>query len=71
MVKGTNMTATLEELGKAAITDCGPDGGCEECDVCRYLNFLEWAGAVGKPEGSTIERDERMERYLKEHYPWI
>lgn len=51
-----------------AITDCGPDGGCEECDVCRYLNFLEWAESVA-PAGSTIERNEEIERYLRERYP--
>jgi len=46
------------------ITDCGDDG-CEECDVCRYLNFLEWVGSVGKPGGSTIERNEAIEARLR------
>lgn len=53
----------------AVITDCGPDGGCEECDVCRYLDFLEWVGSVGKPDGSTIERNEKIEAYLRRTYP--
>ena len=52
------------------ITDCGDDG-CEYCDVCRYLGFLEWADAVGKPEGSVIERDGEMDAYLKSKYPEI
>lgn len=51
------------------ITDCGPDGGCEECDVCRYLGFLEWAGSVGKPSGSTIERNSEIDAYLQRTYP--
>lgn len=54
---------------KASITDCGPDGGCEECDVCRYLSFLEWAGSVGKPDGSTIQRNEEIDAYLRRTYP--
>ena len=49
------------------ISDCGPDGGCEECDVCRYLHFLEWAGSVA-PAGSTIERNPAIERYVLETY---
>ncbi len=52
----------------SVITDCGPDGGCEDCDVCRYFNFLEWAGSVGKPEGSTIERNADIDRYMLETY---
>ena len=46
------------------ITDCGDDG-CEGCDVCRYLNFLEWARSVGKPDGSTIERNDAIEAHLR------
>lgn len=46
------------------ITDCG-DEGCAECDVCRYLDFLEWAGSVGKPDGSVIQRDEVIEAHLR------
>jgi hypothetical protein len=57
--------------GLHAITDCGPDVDCEECDVCRYLNFLEWAGSVGKPENSTIERNTEIEAYLRATYPGI
>lgn len=50
------------------VSDCGPDVGCEECDVCRYLNFLEWAGSVA-PAGSTIERNATIESYLRQTYP--
>lgn len=56
-------------MAQTDITDCGPDGGCEECDVCRYLNFLEWAGSVGKPDGSTIQRNDAIEEYLGRTYP--
>jgi hypothetical protein len=59
------------------ITDCGPDGGCEECDVCRYLNFMEWAQSVGLldgsvielPDGSVIERNAELEAYMRTAYP--
>lgn len=63
------MTPDPAEIAKGpAITDCG-DEGCEECDVCRYLNFLEWAGSVGKPDGSTIEHNAAMDEYLRRTYP--
>lgn len=53
------------------VTDCGPDGGCEECDVCRYLNFLEWAGQVSGGVPSTIERNPEIEAYLRQTYPHL
>jgi hypothetical protein len=53
---------------RRSITDCGEEG-CEECDVCRYLDFLEWAGCVGKPDGSVIQRDDEIEAYLRRKYP--
>lgn len=43
-------------------TDCGTDG-CGECDVCLYLEFLEYAGQVA-PAGSTIERNPEIEKHL-------
>ena len=58
-----------EGNGGGGITDCGPDGGCEECDVCHYLNFLEWVGCVGKPDGSTVQRNAAIEAYLLRTYP--
>lgn len=39
--------------------------GCGACKVCKYLNFLEWARSVA-PSGSTIQRDEEIEKYLTE-----
>lgn len=50
------------------ITDCGGDG-CEECNVCCYLNFCEWAEQVAPPGESTIQRDPRIEAYLDATYP--
>lgn len=47
--------------------DCGwripSDRGCDECRVCRYLNFREWAEGVA-PTGSSIETNVTIERYL-------
>jgi len=42
------------------------DEGCTECEVCKYFDFTDWAKAVGKPEGSTIERNIRIETYLRD-----
>ena len=49
-------------MGEKPITDCDGDG-CGECDVCNYLDFLEWVRSVGG--GGTIERNERIEFHLK------
>ena len=46
------------------VFDCFEDG-CGECTVCKYLDFIDWAESVGKPEGSTIKRNELVEDYLK------
>lgn len=43
--------------------DCFEDG-CGKCEVCEYLNFRETAENCA-PSGSTIERNEKIERYLK------
>lgn len=43
--------------------DCFGDG-CEECEVCKYLSFREYAESVA-PSGSTIERNIKIENYLK------
>lgn len=38
---------------------------CEtKCQVCRYMNFREWAVGCA-PAGSTIESDEEIENWLK------
>jgi hypothetical protein len=53
------------------ITDCGEDG-CGECDVCRYLDFLEWAGQVApRGEHSVIERNATIETHLDRQYPHL
>ncbi len=51
------------------ITDCGQEG-CGECDVCTYLDFLEWCGQV-RPSNfpSTIERNAAIEAHLDRVYP--
>ena len=52
-----------------AVSDCGEDG-CGECDVCRYLNFLEWCGQVAPRDvPSTIERNVMIEAHLDRTYP--
>lgn len=50
-------------------TDC-KDDGCGECDICIYLNFLEWAESVGgNSAGNSIQRNPEIEKYLDRHYP--
>jgi len=44
--------------------DCFAEG-CEECEVCKYRNFTDWAESVCGSSG-TIERNTRMESYLKD-----
>jgi len=48
------------------ISDCGQDG-CGKCDVCRYLAFIEEAQSVA-PEGSIIQRDSELEKYIAATY---
>jgi hypothetical protein len=51
------------------VTDCGEEG-CSECDVCTYLNFLEWCGQVASRDfSSTIERNVAIEAHLDLKYP--
>lgn len=51
------------------VTDCGEEG-CGECDVCSYLDFLDWTKQVATRDfPSTIERDGRIEAYLDRTYP--
>jgi hypothetical protein len=47
---------------RRAIRDCGEEG-CGECDVCKYLAFLEWAESVATDD-MTIQRDADMEAYI-------
>ena len=53
------MTQYIEEK----VFDCFNED-CEECSVCKYLNFREWAESVA-PSGSIIERNSLIEDYLK------
>lgn len=46
--------------------DCGD--GCGECEVCRYLNHLEFAGACASP-CDTVEHSEKIDKYLDDTYP--
>lgn len=50
------------------VTDCGNEG-CDECDVCSYLNFLEWCGQVSGGMPSVIERDGNIEDHLDRTCP--
>lgn len=60
-------TREEEELEEAVepdkVFDCFNDG-CDECTVCKYLNFREWAEGCA-PAGSSIERNHLVEDYLK------
>lgn len=38
--------------------------GCEECQMCRYLNFLEWAGQVSSGVPSTVQRNPKLDAIL-------
>lgn len=64
---GCGETPCICRVMSKPITDRGQDG-CGECDVCRYLDFLEWAGQVA-PAGSTIERNPEIEKYLDASHP--
>ena len=48
-------------------TDCRGDG-CGECEVCEYLDFIEYAVSCAPPGMSVIERDPLMEAYIKHYY---
>ncbi len=49
----------------------GQDLSCEDnCQVCRYIAFREWARAVA-PAESTIERDDKIDAWLKEKAPHL
>jgi hypothetical protein len=43
---------------------CAADNHCGKCRVCKYLAFREWAENVA-PQGSTIERDEVVDKFIK------
>ena len=52
----------------APVTDCHSEG-CGECEVCKRLDFLEWASSVSGGIPSSIESNSRVDDYIKEHYP--
>ena len=43
--------------------DCKGDG-CEECQMCRYLNFLEWASQVSGGVPSVTQRNAKLDAIL-------
>jgi hypothetical protein len=43
--------------------DC-KGAGCEECQMCRYLNFLEWASQVSSGVPSTIQRNAKLDALI-------
>jgi hypothetical protein len=49
---------------------CGAGNDCypKPCRVCKYLDFREWAEGCAPP-GSTIERDELVETFIKTILP--
>jgi hypothetical protein len=47
--------------------DCDGDG-CGECRVCEYLDFLEYVSQVAPGTPHTIERDVKLDKYIKEKY---
>lgn len=57
----------IARVAKIKIDDCG-DEGCGECDVCRYLGFLDMAAAVAPP-GYKISRNKAVEKHLDQNYP--
>lgn len=44
--------------------DSGILKACEQCRICKYLDFIDYAENVGKPEGSVIHRNALYENYL-------
>ena len=60
------MTAAQSPASGKAF-DCGGDG-CDECQVCEYLNFLEWAGSVSGGVPSVIDRKPELDAYILATY---
>lgn len=60
-------TQKIEEWEKEF--DCF-DFICGECEICRYLDFIDNAQSVGTVEGTEIQRNTKIENYLrlKENY---
>jgi len=47
-----------------SFTDCGGEG-CEECDICRYNNFLDFAHSTAPKGESVIDYNPVFDAYLK------
>ncbi|KKN90028.1 hypothetical protein LCGC14_0231400 [marine sediment metagenome] len=45
--------------------DCKGDG-CGECQVCRYLDYLDWVESVAFDGPKSIERSPKIDAYLAE-----
>ncbi len=45
-------------------TDCHGEG-CDECDVCNYLSFLDYAYGCAPAGESHITRNREIDEYLK------
>lgn len=80
-LKETNQVKKLDGR-KARWFDCDwnndtiVQNACEQCEVCKYSNFLDYANSVGKPEGSTIQYKPELDEYLKlitlsEKHKWL
>lgn len=39
--------------------------GCGQCSICKYNDFLDFAYSVGKPNGTSIDYDDKKDEYLK------
>jgi hypothetical protein len=39
--------------------------GCGICKVCRYMDFLDYVNSVGKPEGSTVNYNRKLDEYIE------
>jgi hypothetical protein len=61
----------IRTLSNKEVTDCGPGGGCEVCDVCKRLNFLEWCSQAGGGTPHSIEENKRVDDYIAAKYPDI
>ena len=66
---------------KARWFDCdwnneGEQNACGKCKICRYLDFLDFAESVGKPPGSVIDYNRKLDGYIKlksikEKHEWL
>ncbi len=64
----------LGKYGSLSVTwgkfDCGlsSDGlqnACTWCVICKHSDFLDHANSVGLPEGSTIQQNKFLDKYME------